>query len=305
MIVVQEEQKTAIARYAIGVDFGGTFVKLALLRFSEKGVKIEKFSSFRTKDYQRDALIDQLVIRIIKLKAESTYKGNRVRGVGIGMPGRIDFNQGVIFDLTTVPGWKNLHLKEILQDKVKIPVFIDNDANLMALAESKFGAARGYKHCVCATMGTGIGGGLIINGKLYRGMNFAAGEIGHMTLNENGPMCVCGGRGCAERYIGNRYILEEAIRQLRRGARSILREQLKNKFYNLTLEMLNQAARKKDEFSLMIWQDVGNHMGVILADVVNFLNPEIIVIGGGVANAGALIMDPIRRVVRERAFQVS
>jgi Transcriptional regulator/sugar kinase len=95
------------------------------------------------------------------------------------------------------------------------------------------------------------------------------------------------------------------MRQLRRGARSILREQLRNKFYNLTLEMLTQAARKKDEFSLMIWQEVGNHMGVVLADVVNFLNPEIIVIGGGVANAGALIMDPIRRVVRERAFQVS
>ncbi|MBI4845204.1 MAG: ROK family protein [Candidatus Omnitrophica bacterium] len=182
------------ARYTIGVDFGGTNVKLALVRFSEKSYRIEKFSTFPTKEYNRDALIEQLVIRIIKLKAESTFKGNKVRGVGIGVPGRVDFNKGMVFDLTNVPGWKNVHLKEILESKVKLPVSVDNDANLMALAESKFGAARGYKNCVCVTMGTGVGGGLIFNGKVYRGMNFAAGEIGHMTINENGPFFFFGSK---------------------------------------------------------------------------------------------------------------
>jgi len=250
-------------------------------------------------------LIEQLVIRIIKLKAESTYKGNRVRGVGIGVPGRVDFNQGRVFDLTNVPGWKNVHLKDALECKVKIPVFVDNDANLMALAESKFGAAKGYRNCVCVTMGTGIGGGIILNGKIYRGMNFAAGEIGHMTINENGPVCACGGRGCAERYVGNRYILEGAIRKLRSGAKSIVREQLNGRYSNLTLNMLTKAARLKDAFSIIIWQEVGQHMGAVLADVVNLLNPEIIVIGGGISNAGDLVLNPIARVIRERAFQVS
>lgn len=301
----EDKHKAANARYTIGVDFGGTYVKLALVRFSEKNFKIEGYSSFPTKNYNRDSLIEQLVIRIIKLKAESTYKGNRVRGVGIGVPGRVDFNQGLVFDLTNVPGWKNVHLKEALESKVKIPVLIDNDANLMALAESRFGAAKGYKNCICVTMGTGIGGGLILNGKIYRGMNFAAGEIGHMSISEDGPVCVCGGRGCAERYIGNRYILEQATRKLRAGARSILREQLQGKYSNLTLEMLNKAARMKDMFSLLIWQEAGKHMGTVLANVVNLLNPEIIVLGGGVANAGSLLLDPIRRVVKERAFQVS
>jgi glucokinase len=292
------------AKYTIGVDFGGTNVKLALVKFSKDDFKIEGFSSFQTKDYNRDELIEQLVIRIIKLKAESTYKGNRVRGVGIGVPGRVDFNKGMVFDLTNVPGWKNVMLKEALQSKIKIPVLVDNDANLMALAESKFGAAKGHKDCICVTMGTGIGGGVVLDGRIYRGVNFAAGEIGHMTINENGPLCVCGGKGCIERYIGNKFILEEATKRLRSGAKSIIRNQIAGRYTNLTLEMLTKAARKKDQFSMLIWQEVGTHMGAVLANVVNLLNPEIIVIGGGVANAGSLILDPIRRTVKERAFQV-
>ena len=172
----------ANARYTIGVDFGGTYVKMAMVRFAERDYKIEGFSFFPTKDYKREELIEQLVIRIIKLKAESTFKGNKVKGVGIGVPGRVDFNKGIVFDLTNVPGWRNVPLRETLEAKVKVPVYVDNDANLMALAESKFGAARGRKNCVCVTLGTGIGGGIILNGEVYRGMNFAAGEIGISPL---------------------------------------------------------------------------------------------------------------------------
>ena len=300
----KEKKKPTSDKFTIGVDFGGTNVKLALVRFSKDDFKIEGFSSFQTKNYNKDELIEQLVIRIIKLKAESTYKGNRVRGVGIGVPGRVDFDQGIVFDLTNVPGCKNVHLRDALRTKVKIPVLVDNDANLMALAENRFGAAKGHKDCICVTMGTGIGGGVVLGGRIYRGINFAAGEIGHMTINENGPMCVCGGKGCIERYVGNRYILEEAVKRLRNGAKSIVRNQLSGRYSNLTLEMLSKAARKRDPFAMLIWQEVGAHMGAVLANVVNLLNPEIIVVGGGVANAGSLILDPMRRTVKERAFQV-
>ncbi len=172
------------AKFSIGVDFGGTNVKVALVRFSDKGMKVEKFFNFRTQEFDREELIEQLVIRIIKLKAESNYKGNRVLGVGIGMPGRVDFDRGIVFDLTNVSGWKNVNLKEQLEKKVKLPVFVDNDANLVALAESKYGAAKGRKNCVCVTMGTGIGGGIIMDGKIYRGMNFAAGELGQISIDE-------------------------------------------------------------------------------------------------------------------------
>ncbi|MFH2138444.1 MAG: ROK family protein [Candidatus Omnitrophota bacterium] len=292
-------------KYSIGVDFGGTYVKLALLRFTDQGYKIDGYSKFPTRNYNQQEMIEQLVIRIIKLKAESTYKGNIVTGVGIGVPGRVDFNNGIVCDLTNVPGWKNVKLKELLEKKIKVPVLVDNDANLMALAESKFGAAKGFKNCVCVTLGTGIGGGIILNGRVYRGGSFAAGEIGHMTINENGPLCACGNRGCAERYAGNRYILEEAIKRLKQGARSKLKDSLKGKYSDLTLEMLTDAARKRDPFSLILWQEIGEHIGVVLADVVNLLNPEIIVLGGGVANAGKLLLDPIRKVIKERAFKVS
>ena len=292
-------------KYAIGVDFGGTFVKLALVRFTDKTYKIDGFSSFPTKNYNREELIEQLVIRIIKLKAGSTFKNKPIQGVGIGVPGRVDYDRGGVCDLTKVPGWKNVNLKELLEFKVKVPVLVDNDANLMALAESKFGAAKGFGNCICVTLGTGIGGGIILDGSIYRGANFAAGEIGHMTINENGPLCVCGNKGCAERYAGNRYILEEATKRLRSGAKSKVREKLDGKYTNLTLEMLTDAARKKDAFSNILWQEVGAHIGVVLADVVNLLNPQIIVLGGGVANAGKLLLDPIRKTVRERAFKVS
>ncbi len=293
------------SKYTIGVDFGGTYVKLALVRFTDNGYKIVGYSFFSTREYNRDALIEQLVIRIIKLKAEHTFKGHRVRGVGVGVPGRVDFNNGVVFDLTNVPGWKNVRLRDQLEKKIKLPVFVDNDANLMALAESKFGSARGYKDCVCVTLGTGLGGGIILNGRIYRGMNFAAGEIGHISINENGPVCACGSRGCAERYVGNRYVLEEAIKRLRRGAKSSVIDLIKGRYSNLTLEMLSRAARNKDAFSMILWQEIGRHVGVLLASVVNLLNPEIIIIGGGMANAGKLILDPIRKIIKERAFKIS
>ncbi|MCM8813654.1 MAG: ROK family protein [Candidatus Omnitrophica bacterium] len=300
-----EAKKSPASRLSIGVDFGGTYVKLALVRFEERNYKIVGYSFFPTKQYSRQGLIEQLIIRIIKLKAESTFKGLRVRGVGIGVPGRVDFHRGTVLDLTNVHDWRNVSLRDELERKIKVPIFVDNDANLMAYAESKYGAAKGFKDCVCVTMGTGVGGGIIIDGKIYRGANFAAGEIGHISINKNGPTCECGSRGCVERYVGNRFILEEAVQRLRQGAKSSVRERLNGRYENLTLEMLSDAGRRKDPFALNLWNEVGVHMGVVLASVVNMLNPQVIVIGGGVANAGKLILDPMRRTIRERAFSVS
>jgi len=292
-------------KYTIGVDFGGTYVKLALLRFAEGSYRIEGYSLFLTQNYNRDELIEQLVIRIIKLKAESIYKGHKIKGVGIGVPGRVDFRQGIVCDLTNVSGWRNVNLRVQLETKIKVPVFIDNDANLMALAESRFGVAKGVDNCVCVTLGTGIGGGLILNGKIYRGTNFAAGEIGHITLNENGPVCACGSKGCAECYVGNHYILEQAIQKMRKGAQTSLKTMIDKRYSNLTLEMISKAARQKDAFSMILWHEVGRHIGVLIAGIVNILNPEVVVLGGGVAKAGKLILDPIRMTVKQRAFKVS
>jgi glucokinase len=189
-----------------------------------------------------------------------------------------------------IPGWKEVALKKILEKKLKLRVFIDNDANLMGLGEVRLGAARGLKHVVGLTLGTGVGGGIIIDGKLYRGCSFSAGEAGHMALNETGPRCKCGGEACLEAYIGNRVILKEAKKIFRR---------------NISLEELSRLAHEGNKKAKAIWSKAGRHLGIALTNIVNLLNPDAIVIGGGVAGAGRILFDEVRRTVAQRAMDVA
>ncbi len=167
-------------------------------------------------------------------------------------------------------------------------VELDNDVNAMTLGEFVFGAGKGCDNLVCVTLGTGIGGGIIIDGKLYRGGSMAAGEIGHMPINEIGPKCNCGGLACLERYIGNRYILDRTKKAF--GG-------------NIKLETVTDLAKKGNKKAIKIWTDVAKKLGVALAGVVNLLNPDRIVIGGGISNAGGLILTPLKKEIKMRAMK--
>lgn len=289
-------------KYIVGVDFGGTSIRIALVRFSGASYKIETFASLATTKFNKNSLIVHLTKNILQLKKEVREKGYRIKAVGIGVPGQVSFAKGLVYKLTNVSGWKDVNLKKELQEKIGLPVYVDNDANVMAQAEVRFGAAKNYKDCVCLTLGTGMGGGLILNGKLYRGVNFIAGEIGHMSINEDGLKCACGSIGCAERYVGNRYLLAEAKKRLKHGVKSKVRLLIGKNYEKLTLELLSQAARENDKFAVSFWQEAGTHIGVLLANVVNLLNPQIIVVGGGVAKAGKVLFDAIKKTVKERAL---
>ncbi len=177
----------------------------------------------------------------------------------------------------------------ILKKKISLPVFIDNDANVMALAEFKAGAARGSRNAVCLTLGTGVGGGLILDGKLYRGSSYAAGEIGHMPLNESGPKCNCGGIACLESYIGNRRIAAHVKRVFGK---------------DIPLDEVSRMANEGNAKARGVWVGVGTKLGVSLAGIVNLLNPDCIVIGGGVAKAGRLLFDTVNKTIGERAMPV-
>jgi glucokinase len=209
--------------------------------------------------------------------------------VGLGLPGPIDFEKGIVHFFPNIPGWKEVKLKNILEKRLKLPVFVDNDAKVMALAEYKLGAARGSTNAVCITLGTGVGGGIIINGKLYRGLSNVAGEIGHMPINENGPACNCGGKACLEAYIGNNRVLAEARRVFGKG---------------ITLEKLSYLAKKQNRQAKIIWLRFAERLSVALSGVVNLLNPDCIVIGGGVAAAGNVLFNSIKKAVRLRAMSV-
>ena len=272
-------------QYIIGIDLGGTFIKLGLLnsRYQIKDRVVLDTTDFSGKG----ALIQGIADFIISFISEHNLQRKDILGVGLGLPGPIDSQGGCVRYLPNIPGWNNVPLRSILSEKIKLPVFIDNDANLMTLAEYKIGAARGSANAVCITLGTGVGGGLIIQGKLYRGSTFAAGEVGHMPINEDGPLCNCHGHACLERYIGNRRILSYA------------KEVFKN---DISLERLSALAAKGNVKAKKVWQDIGKKTGIALTSVVNLLNPDCIVIGGGVANAGKILFDSIEDTIKSRAM---
>lgn len=290
-------------RFAIGIDLGGTYTKLALV---DKKGKLFYRAILSTANYEgKEALIDAIAyeVDIILKKARLTAKD--LLGVGVGVPGLVDFKQGFIYYLTNVPGWKNVSLKKILKKKLKAPVLIDNDVNLMALGEYRFGAGRGARDLVCITLGTGVGGGIIIDGELYRGASFAAGEIGHMPLKEDGLSCNCGSFGCLERYVGNRFIVDEIKGKIRTGKYSAIKKLVKDDLSLVTPEVISYAAKRNDKLAIDFWKEIGRRIGITLSGVINLLNPEKIIIGGGLANAGQVLFKSIRDTVDKRALPIS
>ena len=274
-------------KFIIGIDLGGTNLKVALLDLNYN-IKDRETLSTRSFMEKEDLIlgIEHCVNRFIKYNNLSKAQ---ILGVGLGLPGQVDARAGIVHFFPNIPGWKEVKFRDILRKKLGLAIFLDNDAKLMALAEHKLGAARGFRNVLCMTLGTGIGGGIIINGKLYRGFNNAAGEVGHLPINENGAACNCGSSGCLEAYVGNRRIITQAKKIFKR---------------NITLEKLSQLAAKHNRLAIAIWHNTGRHLGFALAGVVNLLNLDAIVIGGGVAGAGSLLFDTIRNRLKEQAMSV-
>lgn len=273
----------------IGVDVGGTNIKLGLV--SSSGRIIAK-TNLVTKTYIHHPrhLIDALVAAIRALIQENGKTIKDIAGIGIGLPGLIDVSQGNVIFMPNIPGWKNIPLRRIIQTQLKLPVFIDNDVNLVALGEWKLGAGKRYKNLVCITLGTGVGGGLVLNGELYRGEGFVAGEIGHIPLNERGPGCNCGGIGCFERYVGNHILMAKAAKMFNKK--------------NIRIEDVFDLANRGDVRAVRFWRETATHIGNALIGVINLLNPRLIVIGGGVANNYKFLEKTIQKVIRRRAMKI-
>ena len=266
---------------AIGIDFGGTSVKFGVV----KGCKIiDTPSPIPTQSFPtRDSLIGEIckVVERIKLAHPE------VAAIGVGVPGFVNFEKGVISNLTNVLGWQNVPFRDILSEKTGLPVTIDNDANAMAYAEWKLGAGRGFKDLVCLTLGTGVGGGIIANGQMIRGANFGAGELGQTSIDYRGRMGTYGNPGSLEEYIGNREIIQEAIRFYKHDG-------IQKTADEITPAYLSELALTGDETALKIWHWVAEKLACTMMNCCYLLNPAAFVIGGGVAKAGDLIFEPLR-----------
>lgn len=271
-------------KYFIGIDLGATNIKLGLI----KNRKIVRKQVLLTSAFvSQEKLILGICASIAEFIASEHLSKNEILGIGMGLPGPVDSLKGLVHFFPNLQGWHNVPLQLVMQRKTRLPVAIDNDANLMALAEVRIGAARGLKNVVCITLGTGVGGGIIINGDVYRGASGVAGEIGHIPLNEQGPKCNCGGIACLERYVGNKTILADTQRVLGQG---------------ISLEAVTCLAKRGNRKAIAVWANAASHLGVGLSGVVNILNPEAIIIGGGVAKAGKFILDKVQQVIFKRAM---
>jgi len=274
-------------KYIIAIDLGGTNLKVALL---DKDYNIKDKEVLSTRSFmEKDDLILGIVYSVNRFIKYNNLNKDQIYGVGLGLPGPVDARVGIVHFFPNIPGWREVKLRDILKKELNLPVFIDNDAKLMALAEYKLGAAKGLYNVLCMTLGTGIGGGIIINGKLYRGFNNAAGEVGHLPINEKGAYCNCGSAGCLEAYVGNRRIINQARKVFKR---------------KITLEELSMLAAKGNRLAIGVWRKTGEHIGFALSGVLNLLNLDAVVIGGGVANAGSPLFDSIKDTIRMQAMSV-
>ena len=286
--------------YRIGVDLGGTNVKIGVV--DDLGNIIHQDSTPTLADQGFETSFNNIINLIARTMELSPVSKDDISGIGFGCPGLINSVTGVVRELPNLPGWENIHLGEMISNKFQRKTKVDNDVRSATLGEYKFGAGRGYSNIVCITIGTGIGSGLIIDGRLIKGSTLSAGEIGHMTLQEHGgPICGCGNTGCLEALGSASSIVRRAEEVLSGGRPSRIRE-LKGSG-SLTPAIVAEAARKGDAPAQRILYETGRWIGIGLANVINLLNPEIIIIGGGVANAGNYLLDPIRETIKKRALR--
>jgi len=280
-------------KWVVGIDLGGTTVKIAFL--SLNGDLIEHWEIPTDNSEQGKNITSDIAKSIEEKLNELKHAKEDVLGVGMGAPGPFDYETGVIFNTVNL-GWPdNFPLKETLEKDLGLPVTIDNDANCAALGEMWKGAGEGCKELVCVTLGTGVGGGVIVNGNIVQGVKGAAGEIGHLTaIVENGAPCNCGKHGCLETIASATGIVRLAKEKLSERHKLSILHSILDQEGAITAKDVFDAAKKEDELACEIVQFVAFHLGLVLANIANTLNPEKIVLGGGVSKAGDVLLKPVR-----------
>ncbi|MEV6331099.1 ROK family transcriptional regulator [Streptomyces sp. NPDC051909] len=273
------------AGIVIGVDFGHTHLRVAVGNLAHQVLAEEAepldVDASSAEGFDR---AEQLVSRLI---ATTGIGRDKVVGVGLGVPGPIDVSSGLLGSTSILPGWSGINPADELSARLGVPVHVDNDANLGALGELVWGSGRGVKDLAYIKVASGVGAGLVIDGRVYRGPGGTAGEIGHITLDESGPVCRCGNRGCLETFTAARYVLP--LLQSSHGA-------------DLTMERVVQLAREGDPGCRRVIADVGRHIGSGVANLCNLLNPSRVILGGDLAEAGELVLAPIRDSVSRYAI---
>jgi len=281
------------ARYRMGIDLGGTKILAAVV---DAEGSILGMAKKKTKgDLGPDGVIRRIVDVALEALSSARISLKALDGVGVGAPAPVDYDTGVVYSAPNLPGWHEIPLGPRLEKEFGVPVRVDNDVNLGTLGEWSLGAGRGCRHMVGIFVGTGVGGGIIIDGKLHRGYRYAAGEIGHMIVQPDGPLCGCGQRGCLESFA-SRTAIERSVRAgLAEGRPSIVAELLIAEKDRLTSGVIKQALQAGDPLMAEAVGQAQRYLALLVANLVNALDPQMIVFGGGVVEAlGEAFLQPIR-----------
>ncbi|MBN1621650.1 MAG: ROK family protein, partial [Endomicrobiales bacterium] len=281
----------------LGIDLGGTEVKLAIVDKKGKILEQDSFPNSCPSDPKK--VVKNIITLFKKMKNRKSIKST-----GIGVAGDVDQEKGVVRFSPNLK-WKNIKLLKLLKPSLPNPIIIDNDANAAAWGAYWLETKGRARNLLCITLGTGIGGGIVFNGKLYHGASGTAGEIGHVTLVPHGLRCNCGNKGCIERYLGANYLVAQAKEKLKKNRSKIIENLTNGNIENISPKILAKAANRGDKISKNVWKVAGERLGTVLASIVNLLNPEIIVLAGGVSKAGSLLLKPIKETIKKNAFATS
>ena len=298
---MQETKKSELP--VLAIDLGGTKIFAAII--SNTGQVLAKKRYPTLADEGPQSVIGRVFSAIDHLLSQRNINPSQLASISIAAAGAIDVKKGLITSSPHLPNWHDVPLRNIVKEKYKVNAFLINDASAAALGEHHFGAGQGVDNLILLAVGTGIGGGIIINSRLYSGTNGSAGEVGHTTIDVNGPRCSCGNTGCLEALVSGTAVTKEAINRINQGEKSSLAEIVKGKTENITAEKISNAAQDGDSLASEIILKAATYLGLGLANLVNIFNPEMIIIGGGIAKIGDPLLNPARQIVRERAFQLS
>ncbi len=271
------------AEYVVGVDLGGTKILSGVFTYSLECIGTAKLSTKSQRGV--DKVVERIARSVQDAVDEADLNFKQIAGIGIGAPGAVDFESGTVIFAPNLEGWKEISLKKELEKMLGVPVFVENDCNISALGVYVAELKSKPRSMVGIFVGTGIGGGLIIDGELYSGHGHTAGEIGHMVLEVSGPKCGCGNKGCFEALASRTAIFQQIKSGIKDGQKTLLTEMLGDDLADLRSGDLRKAIRRGDKFVDRIIEGAAEYIGIATANLVNVLNPEVVVLGGGVIEA--------------------
>jgi glucokinase len=281
-------------------DLGGTKMVVALV--SSEGEIVDRHRQPTMAQDGPETVIERLYSSIDFLLDRNNTLPRQLEAMSLGIAGIIDTRNGIIDKAPNLPGWENLTLKDKIYDRYHVPVHILNETDAAALGEHRYGAGKGLRNIALITLGTGIGGGLVLDERLFLGSTGSAFEIGHMVVKDDGPECGCGKNGCLETLASGTAIGREARKRITEGEKSMLVDMVHSAIEEITAEKVHNAAKQNDPLALRVIAGASYYLGLGIINLVSIINPEMIIVGGSVARIGNLLLDPVRQMVKDKTF---